>query len=366
KLTKVHRLGYYSVVEEDLGIAGKFKLPKYLEVLKKHGFSFTAKIDYHRIGLSSYFIFIFNKVIDFKELPYLSWLHTYVITYNPLGTLIEYYIPIKYRKKLVKDIHNKFDEKYPNLIIEDVFIIGRERRQPSFSRYNFSEHPLITGYSLSYLKNKFTELLSEHKKIAIIDEEELEENITGLKDLVDLLILKEFEANAFTMLTQISEKYGFESAHLRKHLFNHIFRNRLIEGVFLKSKIFIDALSSPLLLFIETNDQKVFRALIGLMQELECTIGLGYSSEHEKPYKLVVSHYRTLHGFEDFKKFLLSLYSEGLIDKIIATEYIVPSFKKFTIPYMNFYQELRDWSLDTLKTHIFFGKRILRRGSLNQ
>lgn len=359
-LTGVHKLGYYSYIGREIGY-DPYKLSKIINKLNENGIEFTAAIDYSKIGLDILLVFIEKHFMRLNELPYIEWVRSYSLTKDSFGTYIQYYIPHEYRKDLVYDILKELKKKVDQNSIH-YYYFDRDVRKQFKLITNIEKHPLVTGYSFNELTQIFDELLRKKYYNNFIVE------YSRPHDIVDLMLVKEFEKNAFATIYDLAKKLSMPIRILNKHLNNHILQYSLIKGIYMKTGIFVKHIGEPLIIIMTTKNYDYYKTLISLFEKLENTIGIMYSSQlyseiSSDNYVIHAGILETINRKDDIYYFLFHLYNEGYIENIKTIRFIKRSFRKFTIPYQNFLQEKRYWDLDTERTQRLFERRFIKRST---
>ena len=232
--------------------------------------------------------------------------------------------------------------------------------QPSFSRHRFDEHPLYKGYKYLELENIFKSA-DEEAFENFIDSHRLKKEFSQPIDIIDLLIMKELEKDGLTTLRDISTTYGYDMGRLRDHLDEHILKNKLVKGIYLKRSIYVKAFGSPLLLLLKIKGGKLYYKWINFFSKLENTFIIEYSPFRSKRQYLYVGLTRSLGGLNHIKAFIANSLDEGFLEDVLAIDYIPPTVKRFTIPYKNYLQDKKQWDIDVDRTHKLFERRILRK-----
>jgi DNA-binding Lrp family transcriptional regulator len=371
KLRNIKRVGYYSYIERSIGLK-PYKLSSIIRKFQELGVEFTVSINYSKIGLNFFTVITRSKILDSKQIPYFEWVRSYGILKNDLSTYIQYYIPIQYRDELIKEIINKLKDIINNENIEYFYFNDIIRLQPKLSSYdNISSHPIIKGYRVNDLEKIFksTKISSDNSMYDLINKSEEHEK-NRPHDIVDLKLLKEFEKDALLTIYQISEKHSMKLRVLAKHLKEHIIDNEIIRGIYMKSGIFIKYIGKPVMITIGSRSYENILFMMKFFEKLENLIGIIYSLPEYNKYNFIKKMnfaqfilFETMHNREDLYAYLALLYREGFIDYLRIDEFILKTFRKFTIPYKNFYQENRYWDLDTEKTQMLYERRFLRRVS---
>lgn len=358
-LTRVRRIGYYSYIEREIGLK-PYKLSSIISRLYENGIEFTAAIDYSKIGLDVLLIFIKKHIIKLNELPFLEWIRSYGLTKDVFGTYIQYYIPYEYRKVLVNNILKELKKKVDNKYIYYHYFDKIVRKQPRLT-LNMGKHPLITGYSFNELMSMFNKFLNEKNS----SENGTTEH-SRPHDIIDLILLKEFEKKAFTIIYDLAKKLLLPARILNRHLNNHVLHYFLIKGIYMKTNIFVRYIGEPSIILVKAKNHDCYKALISLFENMENIFGIIYSAQpypeiNRDKYVIHAVMLETLNRKDNLYYFLLHLYNEGYIEKVKTMRFIMRTLKKFTVPYKNFLQEKKNWDLDTEKTHQLFERRFIHK-----
>lgn len=357
KFRNMKVIGIYKHVSRELNLE-PIQFKRLLYKLMDYKLEFFVNIFYPRINLISYLLFIENKYVEYNELhPTIrSWLRSYTKTFIPKGTFITIYTPYSYKDIIVKRINEWLDSLGASRISSLTIV---HRFQPSFTKYDPSVHPLYKGYEINELEDLFNKA-SEDKPSWFISENELEMHISNPNDIVDLLLLKELEADAFTNIDSISKKYGIRMKTLRKHLIQHLIKSNVINGIYLKLGAFVQAFGSPILLLLKISSRSLYYKWINFFSSLENNLIIDYSPySNENVLYIVLS--RTYRYTENIKSFLISKATAGFIEELIPIEYIVGTTVRYTIPYKNFDQESKNWSIDLDSAHRKIERRVFKK-----
>ncbi len=367
KLTKVSRIGFYSYIAKELGIKERL-VYSYVRKLQKNGFKFTVDINLKRIGLYKYFIHI-PQLIDFNVIrnnETIAWLNYYSITLNPIGTLLTYFIPYNLKDELLRKINSfimKLAEKVKDKGIFIHFYISY-RHQPIFHKSPFSQHRFIHGF----LFDEIIELFENSRLDDIVFKyiiDELNTRFSSPYDAVDLIILKEYDIDAFTTVQSIAKKYPISQRIILKHLNNHINNKKIIRGLFLKSSIYSSFLFKFLGVFLFLNDLsnaiKVFNFFRNFDYSLSINLGIPDEIMREQNYEFIISVQVAVPQLRvyEFLKFLDYLYRHDYIVSYKLYEFLPDTFVRFTIPYLNFDQERKDWTLDVKNVQELLMRRFM-------
>jgi len=356
-LKYISNIGYYTAIEKELGFR-QYSVSNLVEKLRNQGISFSAHPDFRNLGLMNMHVIINNNLITLDKLKYKEWLRFFAHTSIPVGTVISYYLPFNFKRELSHHITKAIKEIVPSN--ENVYFVIYEhnvRLQPALTRYTFNDHPLIRGYKVDELFRMFDKIYNE------IDANSMEEDEPPFSmpgDMVDLLLIKEFELDAFSNLYVLAKKLGIPLKTLNKHLYSHVINRQMLRGVYLKAGMFYRLFKVFYDIVIETKNRKVFLSLLRFIPDLELSIGMQYTSLKATKYVVHTTIIKPLKGFDPIISFFYQLHTDGLINKILTYVILPSSVRKYSIPYMNFYQDERRWDLDTEKTHALFEKRFAK------
>ncbi|MCD6195583.1 MAG: hypothetical protein J7J82_02195 [Staphylothermus sp.] len=354
-LKYIVNIGYYTAIEKELGFR-QYSISNLVEKLRNQGISFSAHPDFRNLGLMNMHVIISNYLITLDKLKYKDWLRFFAHTSIPVGTVTSYYLPFNFKRELSHHIMKAIKEIVPSN--ENIYFVIYEnnmRLQPALSRYTFDEHPLIRGYRVDELIQMFDKIYNEID-INSIEEDEPTFNMPG--DMVDLLLVKEFELDAFSNLYVLAKKLGIPLKTLNKHLYSHVINRQMLRGIYLKAGMFYKLFKVFYDVVIETKNRRVFLSLLRFIPSLELSMGMQYTNIRGRHrYVLHTALIKPLKGFDPIISFFYQLHNDGLIDKIITYIILPSSVRKYGIPYMNFYQDERRWDLDTEKTQALFEKR---------
>ncbi len=351
KLRNVTDLGYKTSIEKNLGLK-EGKLNHYIKRFEKLGISFTAKVNTRRIGLLEYLVFI-PEIVDVRKLPETGWLKYYSLTASPLGTFVIYYMPCKFVEELRERIMlglRKLGIEIDDVL--DVVFDNSFRFQPSFHNYNILSHPLVKGIQLK----EYIKLFNEATGISIQNKiyNEQSKPYSRPYDIIDLLLLKEFEKNAFATISSISMRYPISQRTLNKHLNKHVLERGLITGIFMKSYIY-RIFNGYIVAVLSFNSIDNASRVIDVFVKTELLLSLAISTLN--PYYALLTLVRPYRKVRDLLIFLQRLYRDGIVESVNVFEIVCETSLKRTIPYFNYSQEERDWTLDLRKALEIFRRR---------
>lgn len=357
KLTTMKIVGIHKRVSKELNLL-PIQFKRLLSRFLEYNFEFTIDLTYLKVGLIEYLLFIKNKYVEYNELlPFMrSWLRSYTKIFIPKGTLVTMYLPHEYKNEVIKRINEWFNESGVDGISSFIIV---HRLQPSFTKHEPSNHPLYKGYETKELEEMLNNA-EEKKPNWFLSENDIENYINNPNDVLDLLLLKELESNAFVSINTVSQKYNIRMKTFRKHLIHHIIKQNVINGIYLKSHVFIEAFGSPILLLLKIGDRSLYYKWVNFFDTLENTLSIAYSPYSSENVLYVVLS-RTYRFTENIKSFLVSKATAGLIEELIPLEYTVGSTIRYTIPYRNFDQDSRSWSIDLDSAHTKIERRIFKK-----
>ncbi len=367
ELTHVSRIGFYSYIAKELGIKERL-VYSYIRKLQRNNFKFTVDINIKRIGLYKYFIHV-PFMIDFNDIrnhETIAWLHYYSITLNPIGTLLTYFVPYSLKDELLKKINNFIMGLANNRIDNAIFVhfYINSRHQPLFHKAPFSQHRFIHGFLHKEIVDIFRNLEMDDIVFKhIIDE--MNSKFSSPNDAVDLIILKEYDIDAFTTVQDIAKKYPISQRIIIKHLNNHINNKRVIRGIYLKSNIYSSFLFKFLgvFLFMDelSNAVRVYNFFRNFDYSLSINLGIPDEIMKDQNYEFIISVQVVVPQMRvyEFLKFLDHLQKKGFIVNYRLYEFLPGTFMRFTIPYLNFDQERKDWTLDVKNVQELLMRRFM-------
>jgi len=366
ELTRVSRIGYYSYIAKELGIKERM-VYSYIRKLQRNNFKFTVNINIKKIGLYKYFIHI-PEMIDFdvvRNNETIAWLNNYSITLNPIGTSLTYFVPYKLKDELISKINrfiiDKHDRAHRGTFVH--FYINT-RYQPTFHKAPFGSHKFIHGF----LFNEIVEMFENSELDDIVFKhivDEINSKFSSPYDAVDLIILKEYDIDAFTTVQDISKKYPISQRIILKHLNNHINNKKIIRGIFLKTNIYSSFLFKFLGVFLFVYDLgnavRVFNFFKNFDYSLSINLGIPDEVMRDQNYEFVISVQVAVPQLRvyEFLKFLDYLYRRGYVVNYKLYEFLPGTFVRFTIPYLNFDQERKDWTLDVKNVQELLMRRFM-------
>ena len=366
-LTRVSRIGFYSYIAKELGIKERL-VYSYVRKLQKNGFKFTVDINLKRIGLYKYFIHI-PELIDFNVIrnnETIAWLNYYSITLNPIGTLLAYFIPYDLKDELLRKINSFITKIIGNREDKGIFVhfyIG-SRHQPVFHKAPFSLHKFIHGFLFDEIIELFEySQLDDIMFKYIIDE--INSKFLSPYDAVDLIILKEYDIDAFTTVQDIAKKYPISQRIILKHLNNHINNKKIIRGIFLKSNIYSSFLFKILGVFLFLNDLnnavRVYNFFRNFDYSLSINLGIPDEIMREQNCEFTILVQVAVPQLKvyEFLKFLDYLRRHNYVVSYKLYELLPDTFVRFTIPYLNFDQERKDWTLDVKNVQELLMRRFM-------
>ncbi len=367
KLTTVSRVGFYSYIARELGIKERH-VYSYIRKLQKNNFKFTADIDVKKIGLYKYFIHV-PEMIDFdvvRNNETIAWLNYYSITLNPIGTFLTYFIPYKLKDELlikIKDfISGIIGDKIHDGIFAHFYI--NIRHQPLFHKASFSSHKFIHGFTFDDIIELFNNIETDDITFRYVIEE-MNLRFSSPLDAMDLIILKEYDIDAFITIQDIAKKYPLSQKIIMKHLNNHINNKKIIRGIFLKANIYTSFLFKFLkfVLFIDdlSNAVKVFNLFKSFDYALSINMGIPDELMRKHNYEFIISVLIAVPQLRvyEFLRFIEYLHKRNYIVGYRLFEFLPGTFIRFTIPYLNFDQERKNWTLDVKNVQELLMRRFM-------
>ncbi len=380
RLTTTNVAGIHTQIAKSIGVEPSYFRRKLVSRIDKLNLRFIVNINYPTIGLSELRLFVPNKRFSsFKEIPMVEWLKLYSETYSPIGSSLSYYIPYNLRKEfiinLLKELEEQVGEVDKELSISLFYYITRV--QP---RYSIGVSDFINNY-LMFNRKKYEKILQiegEERYTPTYWRSTLSKMplFTDPSDIIDLLILRELEHNALVNILELSDKYPFSSKIFIKHIRNHLISRRTINGIFMITPIRRLVLSQLYVNFyIRVFYVELLPKLVNMFKNMPWTsyvkVGVELPPEYDSISYVLKNIEKQEHCIQvtmvvpttvmpDLTYFLYELKEKGLLQEIKAYLHDYRTFKKFGIPYVNYDQEKRSWTLDVEYSESIIKKRILK------
>jgi len=367
RLRSVRIAGDYSLLSKELEISEE-QLKQFIKRTKKLGLKFTIDVNILSLGLMEFIVYL-PTIVNHDDVPFNVWLKLYVITHNPVGTLLSYYIPAS--KRILLEM---IKENYKDIISKMKFIKGKERVYIIYnlmrSQPTFSTDPIRPFFRFNW--DLLVKELNEISYKTGLSERKLywsSFKYTDPLDIIDLIILKELEKDAFKTIYQLSKDFPFSLKVFSKHLYLHIYRRNLIKGVFLKTGFTSRLIDSFHVVILKTSDKDKASILINFFKYKPWiyTIRWGHEiidffseEDYFKPDKYIVIVTMAIPSIYQvyLAKLLYQLRQLNLVDEAEIFSYDTVAVKRWGIPYRFYSQSERTWTLDVEKNIDILEKRI--------
>jgi len=367
KLRSVRIAGDYSLLSKELEIKEE-QLKQFIKRTKKLGLKFTIDVNILSLGLMEFIVYL-PTIINHDDVPFNVWLKLYVITHNPVGTLLSYYIPAS--KRILLEM---VKENYKDIISKMKFIKGKERVYMIYnimrSQPTFSTDPIRPFFRFNW--NSLVKELNEISYKTGLSERKLywsSFKYSDPLDIIDLIILKELEKDAFKTVYQLSKNFPFSLKVFNKHLYLHVYKRNLIKGIFLKTGFTSRLIDSFHVVILKTSDKDKASILISFFKYKPWiyTIRWGHEildffseEDYFKPDKYIVIVTMAIPSIYQvyLAKLLYQLRQLNLVDEAEVFSYDTVAVKKWGVPYRFYSQSERTWTLDVEKNIDILEKRI--------
>ena len=367
KLRSVRIAGDYSLLSKELEIKEE-QLKQFIKRTKKLGLKFTIDVNILSLGLMEFIVYL-PTIINHDDVPFNVWLKLYVITHNPVGTLLSYYIPAS--KRILLEM---VKENYKDIISKMKFIKGKERVYIIYnimrSQPTFSTDPIRPFFRFNW--NSLVKELNEISYKTGLSERKLywsSFKYSDPLDIIDLIILKELEKDAFKTVYQLSKNFPFSLKVFNKHLYLHVYKRNLIKGIFLKTGFTSRLIDSFHVVILKTSDKDKASILISFFKYKPWiyTIRWGHEildffseEDYFKPDKYIVIVTMAIPSIYQvyLAKLLYQLRQLNLVDEAEVFSYDTVAVKKWGVPYRFYSQSERTWTLDVEKNIDILEKRI--------
>lgn len=367
RLRNVRIAGDYELLSKELGIR-EDQLKKFIKRTRKLDLKFTIDINMVSLGLMEFMVYL-PAIIDHDEIPFNIWLKFYVITHNPVGTFISYYIPAN-KRILIEMIRDNYKE----LIKKTKFVQGKKR---VYMIYNImrSQPTFSTDPIRSFFRNNWNTIVKELNEITYktgLSERKLyweSFKYSDPPDIIDLIILKELEKDALKTIHTMAKSFPFSLKVFKKHLYLHVYKKNLIKGVFLKTGFTTRFIDSFHVVILKTSDKDKASILISFFKYKPWIYIIRWGHEildfftennNFKPDKYIVIVTMAIPSIYQvyLAKLLYYLRQLNLVDEAEVFSYDITAVRKWGIPYKFYSQSERTWTLDVEENISILEKRI--------
>ncbi len=201
-------------------LATKLKIPvttlrNKISRLRKLRFRFSRVINYYALGLNKVFmIFPYLEPSDLGlSEPELGYFIRAIIPITPTGFAINMFVPVGREHEVLSQVEDYVEE----VIISRV----TEYTVPKLSKYNWCY------MTIEEVPNNFWEQASVELEKELEKETNLkppEQRVMKSYDMLDLIIAKELEKDAFANLNDVASKTGIPYSRLHRHYISHVRR----------------------------------------------------------------------------------------------------------------------------------------------
>ncbi|MGC9090100.1 MAG: winged helix-turn-helix transcriptional regulator, partial [Fervidicoccaceae archaeon] len=162
---------------------------------------------------------------------------------------------------------------------------------------------------------------------------------------IDIIILAMLQNNALSTMSEISNLLGLTIGKINRHLQSHLISQRIIDGISLKKRsiTLTDATNLFLIVKGKTENNTLLEYVIKeISRSIEFLSAVYNSITGEYLILLLVKTY----DVEKIDKYLHRIFGE-----VLGGEYFIGvlnknSIKSYTIPFISFNREERNWDLD--------------------
>ena len=306
--------------------------------LNKYGFGFGADYDQQKTGLGTIVVHLNKQYIPSSStrvmgLPeslkwVLRWQGNGVLP-KQMGILI-FYVPMG--RDYTRDFHRILLRTYgiTKMFFTDVTVYGK----PDLSLINIG----IDG-NVKTLWNRVTKIIEEasyNTSSSIIPR-----NRQVSLDLLDIITLAALQRNAFYTLKEIASLLKTTVSKIHRHLNHHLIETNVITGTKLLSSPRRSD-SSKVMLYIhgQSEPERIFLLTSILKRVFEFRSALINSRTGEYAMLLIVD-VDDVGKIADSLEKISNLFGDYSIS-VVARETV----RSYTIPFLAFHREKRDWSLE--------------------
>jgi len=333
-------------IAKKLGVTEDY-VRRRIKKLEGKGLGFKANFDLRKLGLSTIAVF-FDRPIEFdpetrikgidKNLAYILRWHGNIAFPKPMGIAL-FYVPnnVEVKEELVRQIEKSGRLKVVDAIEVDTSVLDDlDLKRGIINSIDKRWKDIYKAITIKEEKRQSpeteTKLVNKTKLLHI--------------DLIDLFILAKLQNNALASYSEIAKLLKISVSKVRRHCNTHLIEQDIVEGIVLRKRTIM--LSDPTNLMVivrgKANKSKMF---------LEKTI-----REISKLYEFTSSVYNSLTGdfivlflikADDIEK--VEKYIHKIFGEVLDSDYFIgilnkSSIKSYTIPFISFNREERDWDLD--------------------
>ncbi len=322
--------------------AGRLKTA--IKRMDRMAIGFTIDINYEYLDLKHIFVFIKNEFLEPYSIPLLDWIRLFTYTYNYPGTLIQYYAPIRYIDRFIDELRDTYgDGKAVITRIDD-----KMRSQPQLSR----EGPLAAFYELrddpekeaAELRREL-DSLTKRTVLNYLQRKRRSKKHNVSMDLLDLLILRLLEKNAFINIRRVAQELPHTSRIVQRHFRNHV--KQVIRGIYMKYTYINQLVDFVALVSLYVNNSYADHIdfLSNYLKSKNWVHGIAYgnNSTNDEP---IIFIFTSIYKPNVIKLLeLLNNYrKQDIINKYEILEIDMNKTQKYGIPYSNYDQYSRYWS----------------------
>ncbi|MGC8997211.1 MAG: hypothetical protein ACP5J1_04975 [Fervidicoccaceae archaeon] len=334
-----------STISKKLGVTEDY-VRRRIKKIEKAGLGFRINFDLRKIGLSTVLV-IFEKPLNLdletrikgidKNLSYILRWHGNINFPRPMG-LAMFYVPynIEVKDNLVRLLEKKDLPKVIEAIETDV---------SKYDDFNLKEE--ITSHGL---EGKWKKVLDEYQKNKK-DQQKIDTNYQYEQieqkhiDLIDLVILAKLQMDSLTPMTEIARLLNVSVSKVNRHLQTHLISQKIIESNSLRKRI-LNRENPENLLFIVKGKTDYIDLMEHIISDLSKFWEFLSATYNSRTGDYVVLFMMKTYDVEKIDKYLHRIFGE-----VLGGEYFIGvlnknSIKSYTIPFISFNREERNWDLD--------------------
>jgi len=333
-------------IAKKLGVTEDY-VRRRIKKLESKGFGFRANFDLRKLGLSTIAVF-FDRPIEFdpetrikgidKNLAYILRWHGNIAFPKPLGIAL-FYVPnnVEVKEELVHQIGksgvlNVADaiemdiSRYDDLNLKDEIAFSRVEKRWK----NVTSKIIREGKGSSNSMNA-ANLVSpvEVKHV----------------DLIDLIILARLQNDALTPISEIAKVLNVSVSKINRHLRTHIMAQDIIEKNSLRKRTIITSDPTNIVLVVKGKTKKL-SLLDKTITEVSKIFEFVSSLHNPRTGDFIVLFLIKADDIEKIEKYIHKIFGEVLDSDYFIGILNKSSIKSYTIPFISFNREERDWDLD--------------------
>jgi len=333
-------------IAKKLGVTEDY-VRRRIKKLESKGFGFRANFDLRKIGLSTIAVF-FDRPIEFdpetrikgidKNLAYILRWHGNIAFPKPMGIAL-FYVPnnVEVKEELMRQI-----EKSGRLKVVE----AKEMNISKYDDLNLKDETAFSKIEKRW-KNVVSKIIREGNgssnsmnRANLVSPVEVKH-----VDLIDLIILARLQNDALTPISEIAKVLNVSISKINRHLRTHIMAQDIIEGNSLKKRTILGSDPTNIILVVKGKTNNLSQLDITL-NELSRLFEFLSSLHNPRTGDFIVLFLIKADDMEKIEKYIHKIFGEALDSDYFIGILNKSSIKSYTIPFISFNREEKEWDLD--------------------